>query len=77
MHDGSGLAPQDAASPEFFSDLLSYMYNKSKYSKEFYATLPIAGQEGTLKNFMSNTKYSGELELRGSIGGVQCYADTY
>ncbi|HKM45220.1 MAG TPA: D-alanyl-D-alanine carboxypeptidase/D-alanyl-D-alanine-endopeptidase [Dysgonamonadaceae bacterium] len=75
MHDGSGLAPQDAASPEFFSDLLSYMYNKSKYSKEFYATLPIAGQEGTLKNFMSNTKYSGRIRAKsGSIGGVQCYA---
>lgn len=75
MHDGSGLAPQDAASPEFFSNLLSYMYNKSNYSKEFYATLPIAGQEGTLKNFMNNTKYSGKIRAKsGSIGGVQCYA---
>lgn len=75
LHDGSGLAPQDAASPEFFCELLSYMYNKSNYSKEFYATLPIAGQEGTLKNFMSNTKYSGKIRAKsGSIGGVQCYA---
>ncbi len=75
LHDGSGLSPQDAASPEFFCDLLSHMYNKSNYSKEFYASLPIAGQEGTLKNFMSNTKYSGKIRAKsGSIGGVQCYA---
>ena len=75
LYDGSGLAPQDAASPEFFSNLLSHMYNKSKHSKEFYATLPIAGQEGTLKYFMGNTKYSGKIRAKsGSIGGVQCFA---
>ena len=75
MHDGSGLAPQDAASPEFFSNLLIHMYNRSIYSKGFYATLPIAGQEGTLKNFMGNTKYSGKIRAKsGSIGGVQCFA---
>ncbi len=75
LHDGSGLAPQDAASPEFFCDLLTHMYSKSNYSKEFYASLPIAGQEGTLKNFMSKTKYSGKIRAKsGSIGGVQCYA---
>ena len=75
MHDGSGLAPQDAASPEFFSNMLMHMYNKSIYSKEYYATLPIAGQEGTLKNFMGNTKYSGKIRAKsGSIGGVQCFA---
>lgn len=75
LHDGSGLAPQDAASSEFFCDLLTHMYSKSNYSKEFYASLPIAGQEGTLKNFMSKTKYSGKIRAKsGSIGGVQCYA---
>ena len=75
LHDGSGLAPQNAASPEFFCDLLSYMYNKSNYSNEFYEALPIAGQEGTLKYFMSNTKYSGKIRAKsGSIGGVHCYA---
>lgn len=75
LHDGSGLAPQDAASPEFFCDLLSYMYNKSNYSEEYYASLPIAGREGTLKNFMSNSKYQGKIRAKsGSIGGVQCYA---
>lgn len=75
LHDGSGLAPQDAASPDFFCGLLFYMYNQSKYSKEFLASLPTAGRDGTLRNFMSNTKYSGKIFAKsGSIGGVQCFA---
>lgn len=75
LHDGSGLAPQNAASPEFFCDLLLYMHNKSNYSKEFYASLPTAGSDGTLKSFMKNTKYEGKIRAKsGSIGGVQCFA---
>ena len=75
LHDGCGLAPQDAASPELFCDLLLYMYNQSNYSKEFYASLPTAGRDGTLKSFMKNTKYDGKIRAKsGSIGGVQCFA---
>lgn len=75
LHDGSGLAPQNAASSEFFCDLLLYMYNKSNYSKEFFASLPLAGSDGTLKYFMQNTKYNGKIRAKsGSIGGVQCFA---
>lgn len=75
LYDGSGLAPQNAASAEFFSDLLFHMYNKSNYSKEFYATLPVAGREGTLSSFMKNRKYEGKIRAKsGSIGGVQCFA---
>ena len=51
------------------------MYSKSKYSKEFYASLPVAGRDGTLKSFMSKTKYDGKIRAKsGSIGGVQCFA---
>ena len=75
MHDGSGLAPQNAVSARLFTDMLSYMYNKSSYSAAFINSLPKAGQDGTLRNFMSNTKYNGKIIAKsGSIGGVQCYA---
>ena len=75
MHDGSGLAPQNATSPKLLTDMLSYMYNKSNHSAAFINSLPKAGQEGTLKNFMANTKYNGKIFAKsGSIGGVQCYA---
>ena len=75
MHDGSGLAPQNAISPKLLTDMLSYMYNKSNQSAAFINSLPKAGQEGTLKSFMTNTKYNGKIMGKsGSIGGVQCYA---
>lgn len=75
MHDGCGLAPQNAASPELFCHLLVHMHNRSVYAKEFFASLPLAGRDGTLKYFMNNTKYKGKVRAKsGSIGGVQCYA---
>ena len=75
MYDGSGLAPQNAVSPQFLTELLSYMYNDSRYSDAFISSLPKAGQEGTLRAFMTNTKYNGKIFAKsGSIGGVQCYA---
>lgn len=75
MYDGSGLAPQNAVSPSFLTQLLVYMYNTSENAFSFFDSLPKAGQEGTLKNFMGNTRYSGKIAAKsGSIGGVQCYA---
>lgn len=75
MHDGSGLAPQNAVSPQFFTELLTYMYNDSRFRDVFIGSLPKAGQEGTLRNFMVNTKYTGKIVAKsGSISGVQCYA---
>jgi len=75
MSDGSGLAPQNAVSPQFMTDLLVYMYNRSDQSAVFFDSLPKAGQEGTLNFFLRDTKYSGKIAAKsGSIGGVQCYS---
>lgn len=75
MYDGCGLAPQNALSVQFLTDLLVYMYNRSDYSPAFFQSLPKAGQEGTLQNFLRNTKLSGKVVAKsGSIGGVQCFA---
>lgn len=75
MYDGCGLAPQNAVSAQFLTDLLVHMYNKSGYSTAFFNSLPKAGQEGTLRNFLRSTKLSGKVVAKsGSIGGVQCYA---
>jgi D-alanyl-D-alanine carboxypeptidase/D-alanyl-D-alanine-endopeptidase (penicillin-binding protein 4) len=75
LHDGSGLAPQNAFSPAFLTEILAYMYTKSKNSKVFFDSLPKAGKDGTLRSFMRNTKYEGKISAKsGSIGGVQCYS---
>lgn len=74
MDDGSGLAPQNAVSPAFLNDLLVYMH-KSGNAQVFLASLPKAGQEGTLRNFLRDSKYAGKISAKsGSIGGVQCYS---
>jgi D-alanyl-D-alanine carboxypeptidase, serine-type, PBP4 family len=75
MDDGCGLAPQNAVSPQFLTDLLVHMYTRGDYSTAFFNSLPKAGQEGTLQNFMRGTRYSGKIAAKsGSIGGVQCYS---
>ncbi len=75
LFDGSGLAPQNAFSSQFLTDVLLHMFNKSNYSKSFIKSLPKAGQEGTLKNFLKNSKYDGKIVAKsGSIGGVHCYS---
>lgn len=75
MHDGSGLAPQNAVSPQFLTDLLVYMFTRSDQSVHFFNSLPKAGEEGTLKWFLKDSRLKGKIAAKsGSIGGVQCYA---
>ena len=75
MHDGSGLAPQNAVSARFLTDILVYMYNRGNGSTAFFNSLPKAGQEGTMKYFLRDTRLTGKVAAKsGSIGGVQCYA---
>ncbi len=75
MHDGCGLAPQNAVSPQLLTDLLVYMHTRSNHAPLFFNSLPKAGQEGTLASFLKNTRLSGRIAAKsGSIGGVQCYA---
>ena len=75
MYDGSGLAPQNTVSARFLTDLLVYMYNRSDYSTAFFQSLPKAGQEGPLQNFLRGTRLNGKVMAKsGSIGGVQCYS---
>lgn len=74
MCDGSGLSPANAVSAHFFVSLLAYM-NSSKNSPVFRASLPIAGTNGTLRNFLSNTLLSGKVQAKsGTISRVRSYA---
>lgn len=75
LHDGSGLAPQNAFCPAFLTEILVYMHNKSRNRKVFFDSLPKAGKEGTLIGFLRKSRYEGKIAAKsGSIGGVQCYA---
>lgn len=75
MYDGSGLAPVDKVSAGFMSELLVYMATKSAASDAFIASLPQAGVEGSVRNFLKGTKLQGKARLKsGGITGVRCYA---
>ena len=75
MYDGCGLSPVDAVSANFFVELLTYMKTKSTSSNAFFNSLPVAGENGTLKSFLAKTALQGKVHAKsGTIGGVKCYA---
>lgn len=72
--DGSGLSPTNAVSAEFFVKLLTYMKKQSKYSNEFYESLAVSGESGTLKSFLANTSLKSKVHAKsGTISGVKSY----
>ncbi|MDR1680116.1 MAG: D-alanyl-D-alanine carboxypeptidase/D-alanyl-D-alanine-endopeptidase [Prevotellaceae bacterium] len=74
VHDGCGLSPSNAISARFLTDLLCYEY-RSANREVFIKSLPVAGESGTIKNLLKNTKLQGKVQAKsGSISGVQCYA---
>lgn len=75
IYDGSGLAPANKVSAHFISDVLTYMVTKSTHAQAFRNSLPVAGQEGSVRNFLKDTSLSGKAWLKsGSMSGVRCYA---
>lgn len=73
--DGSGLSMKNAINPNFFVDVLIYMKTKSRYGNAFYNSLPICGENGTVKSFLANTPLKGKAHFKsGSMERVQNYA---
>ena len=75
MNDGSGLAPADKVSAGFMGELWVYMATESAVSDAFIASLPQAGIEGSVRNFLKGSKLQGKAHLKsGGITGVRSYA---
>lgn len=69
--DGSGLSRSNRVTANFMADVLRHMHKNPYYASFF----PLAGQEGTLKRFLSGTPLEGMIALKtGSMNGIQCYA---
>jgi len=74
MSDGSGLSRANAVSAEFYVELLSYMKKQSNVSKDFYDSLPVGGETGTIGWIFKNAPLKGNIHAKsGSISRVRCY----
>jgi serine-type D-Ala-D-Ala carboxypeptidase/endopeptidase (penicillin-binding protein 4) len=75
MEDGSGLSPSNSINSRTLVDLLIYMRKKGKYFPEFFASLPDAGTEGTLKTYFTDQVFTSRLWAKsGSMTRVRSYA---
>lgn len=75
MYDGCGLAPTDKLSAGFMGDFLYYMATRSESSDAFIASLPYAGQEGSVRRFLKGSKLQGKARLKsGGMSRVKSYA---
>jgi D-alanyl-D-alanine carboxypeptidase/D-alanyl-D-alanine-endopeptidase (penicillin-binding protein 4) len=69
--DGSGLSRYDLTTASAVSGLLVAMYNDSLRFPTFYASLPIAGVDGTIDRRMRGTPAERNLRAKtGTLNGV-------
>jgi len=69
--DGSGLSRSNRITADFMGYVLKSMSHNPYYASFF----PLAGQEGTLRNFLADTPLEGYIAMKtGSMNGIQCYA---
>ncbi|MFT4031421.1 MAG: D-alanyl-D-alanine carboxypeptidase/D-alanyl-D-alanine-endopeptidase [Siphonobacter sp.] len=74
IKDGSGLSPQSVLTTDNMTDILT-MASREPSFQAFYATIPVLGRDGTVKNLGKGTKAAGNVRAKsGSIGGVRTYA---
>jgi len=75
IEDGSGLSPLNAINTREVVRLLVYMKNKGKNFNEYYASLPDAGKNGTLKNYFKDPLFDSRLKAKsGSMTRVRSLA---
>lgn len=74
LTDGSGLSRMNAISATHFTSLLYYM-SHSKYKEEFFNSLPVAGESGTLKSICRGQAGQGRVSAKsGTMRRIKSYA---
>jgi D-alanyl-D-alanine carboxypeptidase/D-alanyl-D-alanine-endopeptidase (penicillin-binding protein 4) len=68
--DGSGLSRMNLITPRAVITLLQYVA-KQPWADAFLASLPVAGQDGTLERRMKDTPAAGRIQAKtGTLGNV-------
>lgn len=71
MYDGCGLAPSDRVTAHLMVQLLGLMRDEAA----FVNSLPVVGQEGTLRRFLRDTRLAGHGRLKsGTLKTAVTYA---
>lgn len=69
--DGSGLSRSNRVTARFINGILCHMGDNEEYA----SFMPLAGQEGTLSEFLKDTPLDAYVAMKtGSMKGIQCYA---
>ena len=69
--DGSGLSLYNYVSPELLTMLLRYAWQKPELYAHLLPSLPIAGQDGTLKKRMKKSPAEGNVRAKtGTLTGI-------
>lgn len=71
--DGSGLSPENLATPAQMMQVLDFAFHHEQISLDFITSLPIAGVDGTLKHRMGNIARKVRAKT-GTISGVATLA---
>jgi D-alanyl-D-alanine carboxypeptidase/D-alanyl-D-alanine-endopeptidase (penicillin-binding protein 4) len=66
LTDGSGLSRGDLVTPQSVVQLLGYAL-RQPWGPDFLATLPVAGQDGTLENRMRGTAAAGQVRAKTGL----------
>ena len=75
INDGAGLSRYNLITPYQMSSILEYIYNTPKLREVLIDALPIAGNDGTLRNRMFNEAKEKRIHAKtGSITGVSTLA---
>ena len=74
VNDGSGLSRSNAIAARHYIELLKAMKSSTHYAS-FYASLPVAGESGTMRNICKGQTAHGRIHAKsGSITRVKSYA---
>lgn len=74
IRDGSGLSTVGALTADNMTGILSAM-GREKSFPQFYETIPVVGQTGTVRYLARGTAAAGNVRAKsGSIEGVRAYA---
>jgi len=74
MSDGSGLSRSNTVTTGFLANVLCKVYRDSVNYKFFYASLPVAGKDGSMINLGKNTRIENNMHAKtGYINRARGY----